>query len=112
MSSEKFNVRHDEDNRQFVIHLDPKNKAVIANLIYEFEEEPSEKQTKQTIVNLLSTNVPKSYEGQGIAKILALAAFEHCANNNTPMKLTCWYLEGYLRRNPNPRYNKLIHPKL
>ena len=114
MSSEKYNVWHDENKRQFVIQLDPKDEAVIANLTYEFEEEetPEQHLTKQSFVNLLSTNVPKCYEGQGIAKILAIAAFEYCANNNRPMKLTCWYLEGYLRRNPNPRYNKLIHPKL
>jgi len=110
--SEKYDVLHDEKNRQFVIQLDPKDEHVIANLTYEFEEETSEQETKKLILNLISTNVPKRFKGKGIAKILALAAFEHCANHNKRMKLTCWYLVGYLNRNPNPRYNKLVHPKL
>lgn len=112
VSSDKYKVWHDENNRQFVIQLDPKDEAVVANLTYEFEEEASGNDNKQSMVNLLSTNVPKSFEGQGIAKILAVAAFEHWANNDTRMKLTCWYLEGYLKRNPNLRYSKLVYPKL
>ena len=103
----QYSVNHDEKIKQFIIQLDPNDESVIANLTYQFENHiVSGKETK--IVNLLSTNVPKEQEGKGIAKILANAAFEYCATNNLHMKLTCWYLEGYLKRNPSPRYNHLI----
>ena len=102
-----YKVNHDEEAQKFIIQLDPKDETVIAYLKYEFEHyNPSDNHRK--IVNLLSTVVPKEQEGKGIAKILANAAFEHCARNNLYMKLTCWYLDGYLKRNPNPRYNHLI----
>ena len=100
-------MNHNKESQQFVIQLDPKDDTVIAYLKYEFENyNDSAKDTK--IINLLSTVVPKDQEGKGIAKILANAAFEHCAKNNLRMKLTCWYLEGYLKRNPNPRYDHLV----
>ena len=56
----------------------------------------------------MSTNVPKEFEGRGIAKILAIAAFEHFSSIQTPMKLTCWYLDGYIKRNPNSKYSDLV----
>ena len=100
-------VKHEREALQFTIQLDPKDETVIAYLKYELENGMvSDSDTK--IVNLLSTVVPKDHEGKGIAKILANAAFEYCATNNLHMKLTCWYLDGYLKRNPNPRYNDIV----
>ena len=105
---EQYRVHHDDKNRQFIIQLNPNDKSVIANLIYEFEMVEKEVSS----INLLSTNVPKDYEGKGIAKLLANAALDYCANNDLQMTLTCWYLEGYLQRNPNPRYNSLVKEKM
>ena len=100
-------MNHNRETKNFVIQLDPKDETVIAYLKYEYENyNDSVRETK--IINLLSTVVPKDQEGKGIAKILANAAFEFCATNNLHMKLTCWYLEGYLKRNPNPRYDQLV----
>ena len=39
---------------------------------------------------------------------MAKEAFEHCRNNQMGMRLTCWYLDGYLKRNPNEEYQKLV----
>ena len=103
----KYEVYHDTKNRQFTIQLDPSDKSVIANLVYEFENDK-----EGSTINLLSTNVPKIYEGKGIAKLLANAAFEYCSDKNLQMTLTCWYLKGYLERHPNARYNKLVNKKL
>lgn len=107
----QYSVNHDEKTKQFIIQLDPNDEAVIANLTYQFENH-TVSGTETKTVNLLSTTVPKDQEGKGIAKILANAAFEYCAANNLHMKLTCWYLEGYLKRNPNPRFNHLIIDKV
>ena len=103
-SSTKYSTHHDEQNRQFIIQLDPKDNTKIANLTYQFEEGTG----TPKFANLMSTNVPKEYEGKGIAKILAIAAFEHFSSIQTPMKLTCWYLDGYIKRNPNSKYSELV----
>ena len=100
-------VKHEKEAQQFTIQLDPKDETVIAYLKYEFEH-GKESNGDNKIVNLLSTVVPKDQEGKGIAKILANSAFEYCATNNLRMKLTCWYLVGYIKRNPNPRYNDIV----
>ena len=103
-SSTKYSTYHDEQNRQFIIQLDPKDNTKIANLTYQFEEGTG----TPKFANLMSTNVPKEFEGRGIAKILAIAAFEHFSSIQTPMKLTCWYLDGYIKRNPNSKYSDLV----
>lgn len=54
--------------------------------------------------DLQHTFVPESMRGQGIAKILAKFAFDHIVESDLKMKLTCWYLEKYLRENPLPQY--------
>ena len=100
-------MRHDQEYRKFVIYLDPNDNTVIAYLNYEFEEVKGEGKS----INLISTNVPREYEGKGIAKLLANAAFDYCADNDIRMTLSCWYLDGYLKRNPNPRYNRLVKLK-
>ena len=61
-----------------------------------------------SFVDLRETVVPPAFEGQGIGKVLAKAAFEHCANNNLKMKLTCWYLDRLLKQHPDEKYSKLI----
>ena len=61
-----------------------------------------------TVLNLYTTQVPKEMEGKGIAKLLAKEAFEYCKDNQMGMRLTCWYLDGYLKRNPSEEYQKLV----
>jgi predicted GNAT family acetyltransferase len=39
-------------------------------------------QVSEGTLNLYTTVVPKDFEGRGIAKALANAAFEHCHQNN------------------------------
>merc|ERR1719250_534934 len=53
-----------------------------------------------TSVNMYTTMVPSTLEGKGVAKLLANAAFDWAVENKLEMKLTCWYLAGYLKRNP------------
>ena len=60
------------------------------------------------VLNLFETLVPKSHEGKGIGKILAKEAFEHCAQNGLRMRLSCWYLDGFLKRHPEEQYTKLV----
>jgi predicted GNAT family acetyltransferase len=59
-------------------------------------------------VNMFTTVVPTSLEGKGVAKLLANAAFDWAVEQNLELNLTCWYLAGYLKRNPREDVSKLI----
>jgi len=61
-----------------------------------------------TSVNMYTTVVPSTLEGKGVAKLLANAAFDWAVENKLEMKLTCWYLAGYLKRNPRDDVIKLV----
>ncbi len=60
------------------------------------------------VLNLYETFVPPSHEGRGIGKILAREAFEYCRRNELKMRLSCWYLRGFLERHPVEEYDKLV----
>ena len=93
-------VKHSEKDHEFFIELeDPHGIRTKAYLRYA----PLDRG-----LDLRSTVVPPAFEGQGIAKILARAAFDHCAQNDLKMRLTCWYLDGYLKRHPEEKYSKLV----
>ncbi|XP_064645461.1 protein NATD1-like isoform X1 [Lineus longissimus] len=63
------------------------------------------------IYDLYSTVVDDTYQGQGIAKHLATAAMDFVTSKEgNRMKLTCSYLERYLKLNPIPRYYMAVVP--
>ena len=64
--------------------------------------------TGQPAVEMFTTVVPPSLGGRGVAKILADEAFDWAVENELKMKLTCWYLSGYLQRHPRESVSKLI----
>ena len=64
--------------------------------------------THPRAVEMFTTVVPPSLGGRGIAKILADEAFDWAVQNELKMKLTCWYLSGYLQRHPRDSVSKLI----
>ena len=90
-------VKHNVENQEFTISL-PSMPA--AYLKYR-EIGPNQ-------VDMFTTVVPKEMEGRGIAKLLAQAAFNFAVDNDVKMKLTCWYLAGYLERNPKETYLKQV----
>lgn len=98
--AKNLQVKHHSDNGtgQFVMQLDGGNLEAVLKYRKMSENE----------LDLISTTVPSSHEGQGIGKVLALAAFDHCVAQNYKMKLTCWYLEGFLKRNPQEKYTNLL----
>jgi predicted GNAT family acetyltransferase len=51
-----------------------------------------------SVLDLYSTVVPSEFEGRGLAKILAIAAFKHVEENRLKMRLSCWYLQGLVDR--------------
>ena len=62
----------------------------------------------QTRVDMFTTQVPPSLGGRGVAKILAEAAFAWALENKIKMRLSCWYLSGYLKRHPREDVQNLV----
>jgi predicted GNAT family acetyltransferase len=55
---------------------------------------------------LMHTEVPQQYEGQGIASALAKFAFEDAKGSGQKVVVYCPYLAAYLRK--HPEYNELV----
>ncbi|CAG0884195.1 unnamed protein product [Darwinula stevensoni] len=86
-------VVHDNGRQQFVVILSDRDRAFINYNIL-----PS------GVLDLFHTEVPEAYRGQGIAKVLAKEAFDYVVANGLRMRLTCWYLQKFLRDNPTQEY--------
>ncbi|KAL5020274.1 hypothetical protein ScPMuIL_003166 [Solemya velum] len=60
------------------------------------------------LVDLHHTGVPDQFRHRGIAARLAKAVLDHFVSNGVNMRLTCTYLQKYVRDNPIPRYMSRI----
>ena len=58
-------------------------------------------------MDLAHTVVPKEFEGRGVGKVLALAAFDHVLNNGLKMRLSCWYLKMLIDKEQFSKYKHL-----
>ena len=97
LSSTQINqVHHDHDGQIFTLDIDGHR----AYLKYHVLASDS--------VDLASTVVPPELGGRGVAKILADSAFSWAVDNKIKMKLSCWYLSGYLKRHPKDSVQALI----
>ena len=94
MAKQELAVKHIPEKFQFVIKMEGTDEE--AHLDYEIIDDKK--------WDLQHTVVPVAFRGQGIAKVLAKAAFDHVVKENLTMKLTCWYLKGYAEKNPLPEY--------
>ena len=97
-SSPDLTVVHNKEEEMFSLSL-PGHE--VAFLKYRFLDR------QQTTVEMFTTVVPPSLGGRGVAKILADEAFDWAVENDLKMKLTCWYLSGYLQRHPRDSVSKL-----
>jgi len=59
-------------------------------------------------VTMYTTVVPESLGGRGLAKLLADKAFDFAVHEQVELRLTCWYLSGYLKRHPREDIHKLL----
>ncbi|KAJ7990063.1 hypothetical protein DPEC_G00310960 [Dallia pectoralis] len=60
-------------------------------------------------VDLQHTEVPDAYRGRGIAKHLAKAAMDFVVEEDLKAHLTCWYIQKYVKENPQAHYLDHIH---
>ena len=96
--STDMTVVHSKEKAMFSIAL-PGHE--LAFLRYRFLD------SQNTTVEMFTTVVPPSLGGRGVAKILADEAFDWAVENDLKMKLTCWYLSGYLQRHPRDSVSRL-----
>ena len=61
------------------------------------------------MVDLYSTRVPNEFQGHGLGRVLATAAFEHVEKNDLRMRLTCWYLKKIVdEQEPFKKFAKFV----
>uniref|UniRef100_A0A669BPX9 Protein NATD1 n=1 Tax=Oreochromis niloticus TaxID=8128 RepID=A0A669BPX9_ORENI len=92
-------VEHDKKRRQFVIRLNGSHDRAV--LLYEY--------VGKKTVDLQHTEVPDAYRGRGIAKHLAKAAMDFVVEEDLKAHLTCWYIQKYVKENPQPQYFEHIY---
>lgn len=93
-NSPQIQVEHDKKRRQFVIRLNGSHDRAV--LLYEY--------VGKKTVDLQHTEVPDAYRGRGIAKHLAKAAMDFVVEEDLKAHLTCWYIQKYVKENPQPQY--------
>ncbi|PWA33199.1 hypothetical protein CCH79_00013582 [Gambusia affinis] len=98
-NSSQIQVEHDKKRRQFVIRLNGSHDRAV--LLYEY--------VGKKTVDLQHTEVPDAYRGRGIAKHLAKAAMDFVVEEDLKAHLTCWYIQKYVKENPQPQYFEHIH---
>ncbi|XP_049417204.1 protein NATD1-like [Epinephelus fuscoguttatus] len=94
-------VEHDRQNRRFTVY--PSSGAGghdCAVLHYRF--------TGEKEVDLMSTYVPETYRGQGVAAVLSQAAMDFLVEENLKAHISCWYINKYIEENPEKNYKELI----
>ncbi|XP_029997683.1 protein NATD1-like [Sphaeramia orbicularis] len=95
-------VLHDRQNQRFTVAPGsgadgPQDHAV---LYYKFIGENE--------VDLMSTYVPESYRGQGVAAILSKAAMDFLVEENLKAHVSCWYIKKYIEEHPLQNYKDLV----
>uniref|UniRef100_A0A667Y619 Protein NATD1 n=1 Tax=Myripristis murdjan TaxID=586833 RepID=A0A667Y619_9TELE len=99
VNSSPIQVEHDKKRRQFVIRLNGSHDRAV--LLYEY--------VGKKTVDLQHTEVPDAYRGRGIAKHLAKAAMDFVVEEDLKAHLTCWYIQKYVKENPQPQYFEHIY---
>ncbi|KAI1896256.1 hypothetical protein AGOR_G00092930, partial [Albula goreensis] len=93
-------VEHDRKRRQFTVRLNGSHDRAV--LLYEY--------VGKRTVDLQHTEVPDAYRGRGIAKHLAKAAMDFVVEEDLKAHLTCWYIQKYVKENPQPQYlERVLH---
>ncbi|XP_039979257.1 protein NATD1-like [Xiphias gladius] len=100
-SSCRFTVEHDRRNQRFT--ATPGSGAGApdcAVLNYRF--------TGEKEVDLMSTYVPETFRGQGVAALLSQAAMDFLAEENLKARVSCWYIKKYIEERPLPHFKDLV----
>ncbi|KAA8585512.1 hypothetical protein FQN60_004206 [Etheostoma spectabile] len=64
--------------------------------------------TGEKEVDLMSTYVPASFRGQGVAALLSQAAMDYLVEEKLKAHVSCWYIKKYIKDHPLQRYKELV----
>ncbi|XP_016325816.1 protein NATD1 [Sinocyclocheilus anshuiensis] len=97
------NVIHDRQNQRFTVTLDCGGAVSNAVLKYTVSQDQQ--------VELISTEVPESHRGKGVAAHLAKAALDFVVEEKLAVRISCWYIRKYVDENPYLGYQAYIENK-
>ncbi|XP_070780027.1 protein NATD1-like [Enoplosus armatus] len=100
-SSRSLMVKHDRQKQRFTVT--PGSGAGAhdcAVLHYRF--------TGEKEVDLMSTYVPETFRGQGVAALLSQAAMDFLVEENLKAHVSCWYIKKYVEDHPLQHYKELV----
>ncbi|KAI7803135.1 protein NATD1 [Triplophysa rosa] len=90
-------VIHDRQNQRFTVACDSEDKSVLK---YTSRGDGQ--------VELISTEVPESHRGKGVAAHLAKAALDFVIEEDLKARISCWYIRKYVDENPHLGYQAYI----
>nr|XP_057904611.1 protein NATD1-like [Doryrhamphus excisus] len=100
-SSGGLKVEHDRQNRRFTVSPAGGTGAnETATLLYRF--------TAPNQVDLMSTFVPESFRGQGVAALLSKAAIDFLLEEKLQARVSCWYIKKYMEEHPRQDYKDVV----
>ncbi|XP_036944997.1 protein NATD1-like isoform X1 [Acanthopagrus latus] len=100
-SSCGLTVNHDRQNLRFTVSPDSgAGSQDCAVLQYKF--------TGEKEVDLMSTFVPETFRGQGVAAVLSQAAMDFLVEENLKAHISCWYIKKYIEEHPHQHYKELV----
>ncbi|XP_071321149.1 protein NATD1-like [Trachinotus anak] len=94
-------VDHDRHNLRFTVFPGSDSGArECAVLNYRF--------TGEKEVELMSTYVPETFRGQGVAALLSQAAVDFLVEENLKARVSCWYIKKYIEDHPLQQFKDCI----
>ncbi|CAB1418973.1 unnamed protein product [Pleuronectes platessa] len=102
-SSCRSTVEHDRARQRFSVSPGTGAEAhECAVLSYRF--------TGEKEVDLISTFVPETFRGQGVAALLSQAAMDFLVEENLKARVSCWYIKKYIEEHPVQQVKDLVIP--
>ncbi|XP_063069498.1 protein NATD1 isoform X2 [Engraulis encrasicolus] len=99
-ADQKPKTIHDRAAQLFTVCLDGTGSDNTATLRYSLKGAGE--------VDLLSTQVPESFRGKGVAAQLAKAALDFVVEEKLKARIYCWYIKKYVDENPALGYKDHI----
>lgn len=95
-----YRVIHDRQQRCFTVRLE--DGGVVDSAVLKYSH------STDRHVHLLSTAVPDSFRGKGVAAHLAKAAMDFVVEEQLKVTISCWYIQKYVDENPQSGYEAYI----
>ncbi|KAF4115479.1 protein NATD1 [Onychostoma macrolepis] len=95
------NVIHDRQNQRFTVDCGGAVSSAILKYTVSHDQQ----------VELISTEVPESHRGKGVAAHLAKAALDFVVEEKLTARISCWYIRKYVDENPHLGYKAYFEDK-